>query len=144
MVKTKVKPLQIADALGLHLDTVYKLRREFNKKGEKAFLALKKRGSHMPKSYAPRGKRPVVRSTWARLGINSIASVTNKGSLSFSIYTTTVTSEVFIKVLERLVKKENGKPLIVIVDGHPVHKSRAVKDWVDKKNGLLKRVILPA
>ena len=49
MVKTKVKPLQIADALGLHLDTIYRLRREFNKKGEKAFLTMKKRGSHKPK-----------------------------------------------------------------------------------------------
>jgi len=49
------------------------------------------------KSYAPRGKRPVVRSTWARIGITTIASVTNKGSLSFSIVTTTFNAEVFIK-----------------------------------------------
>jgi len=259
MVKSKVKPLQIAEALGLNPKVVYKLRSEFNKKGEKAFLTMKKRGSHKPKkltkaqenaiqkaitdkhpeqlklpfvlwtreavaslikqrynkvislpcvslylkkwgftpqkplykayqqqpdavkewlesiyptveaeareakatihwvdesglqanhnagkSYAPRGKRPVVRSTWARIGLNYIASVTNKGSLSFSIYTTTFTAEVFIKFLERLLKKEKGKPLVVIVDGHPVHKSRAVKDWLDKKNGLLKLVYLPA
>jgi len=49
MVKSKVKPLQIADAIGLNPKVVYKLRSEFNKKGEKAFLTMKKRGSHKPK-----------------------------------------------------------------------------------------------
>ena len=259
MVNAGHTPLQIAEALDLNRETVYRLRNELRKKGEKAFLTLKKRGSHKPKvltkaqenaiqnaitdkhpeqlklpfvlwtreavaclikkrynktialstvsnylkqwgftpqkplyqayqqqpeavkewldttypaieaeardnkatihwvdesglqathnagkSYAPRGKRPVVRSPWAKIGINYIASVTNKGSLSFSIYTTTLTSEVFIAFLERLLKKEKGKPLVVIVDGHPAHKSRAVNDWLDKKKGVLKLVYLPA
>jgi transposase len=49
MVKSGTEPLQIAIALDLNVRTVYRLRSEFNKKDEKAFLAMKKRGSHKPK-----------------------------------------------------------------------------------------------
>ena len=48
----------------------------------------------------------------------------------------------FIAFLERLIHKAK-RPVFLILDGHPVHRSRRVRDYVNSKNGLLRLFILP-
>jgi len=36
-----------------------------------------------------------------------------------------------------------SKPIFVIVDGHPIHKSKLVKDYVESLGGMLKLFYLP-
>lgn len=47
-----------------------------------------------------------------------------------------LTAPLFVQFLERLVKGQT-KPVYLIVDGHPVHKAKMVKDFVSAQNGLL-------
>jgi hypothetical protein len=49
---------------------------------------------------------------------------------------------VFIDFLKRLIFNQE-KPVFLIVDGHPVHKSKKVKAYVESTKGKLKLFYLP-
>ena len=54
----------------------------------------------------------------------------------------TVTAVIFREFLKRLMIGTN-KPVFVIVDGHPTHKAKLVKKYVESLNGRLQLFILP-
>ena len=54
----------------------------------------------------------------------------------------TCTIPVFIGFLKRLLFKQKN-PVFLIVDGHPVHKSKAIKEFVDSTEGKLRLYYLP-
>lgn len=94
-------------------------------------------------SYSPKGKTPVVRDTGKRFSHNMIASITNRGTLRFKLYKGMFTAAVFIGFLERLVK-DAKRPVYVIADRHPVHKSAAVSRWLEKNSDRIRLFFLPA
>jgi transposase len=49
---------------------------------------------------------------------------------------------VFVEFLQRLIKHSPTK-VVLIVDGHPVHRSGAVRDFVTRHSDRLRLVILP-
>jgi len=81
------------------------------------------------RSYAPKGKTPIVRLRGQRFSTNMISSVTNQGKLRWMIYRDTLTSEVFIRFLDRL-SKDSGRKVFLIVDNLRVHHSAPVKEWL--------------
>lgn len=97
---------------------------------------------HSGTTWAPRGKTPVVRTTGSRFSINMIASVTPRGQLRFMTFKGTMNAAVFIDFLERLIQGVQS-PIFLIVDGHPVHRSKAVKAFVDGTDGKLSLYFLP-
>jgi len=48
----------------------------------------------------------------------------------------------FIEFLKRLIYRQD-KPIFLILDGHPVHKSKKVKKFVSSTNRMLRIFILP-
>jgi hypothetical protein len=52
-----------------------------------------------------------------------------------------LTAESFIDFLERLLKNQT-KPVYLIVDGHPVHRSTRVKNFVESTEGKLKLFVI--
>jgi len=44
--------------------------------------------------------------------------------------------------MSRLIR-QNEVPVFLIVDGHPVHRSRAVLDWVEERNESIRLFFLP-
>jgi transposase len=97
---------------------------------------------HSGTTWAPVGQTPVVTSTGARYAINMISAITPKGKLRFSIFTGTMDAAVFIAFCRRLIHDDTG-PVFLILDGHPVHRSKAVKQFVDTTNGRLRLFFLP-
>lgn len=93
-------------------------------------------------SYAPVGETPVVRATGQRFGCNMISAITNKGALSFMVFTGKFKAGVFVDFMRRLLKQAPGK-LYLIVDGHPVHKSRVAKAFVVRNADRLRLILLP-
>lgn len=83
---------------------------------------------HAGRSYAPKGKTPVVQSTGNRFKANMISAISNKGVLRFMIYER-FNSGIFIKFLTRLIERSERK-IILIVDGHPAHRTKKVKEWL--------------
>ena len=53
-----------------------------------------------------------------------------------------VSAEVFREFLKRLMMGAK-QPVFLVVDGHPIHKAKLVKDFVAAQNGKLKLFILP-
>lgn len=94
------------------------------------------------KSYAPAGQTPLIRATGQRFGCNMISAITNKGSLAFMVFEGKFHAAMFTKFLGRLLRQASGK-ICLIVDGHPVHKSKLVREFVQSHAARLQLVLLP-
>ena len=79
-------------------------------------------------SYGRRGKTPTIPGTGQRFGCNMVSAITNRGRLLFMVFKRRFTAPVFLEFLNRLVR-QMGR-LFLIIDGHPVHRSGAVKRWL--------------
>lgn len=93
-------------------------------------------------SYAPVGETPVVRATGQRFSCNVISAITNKGSVAFRVFHGRFTTAVFVDFLTRLLQQAPGK-LVVIVDGHPVHRARRVQAFVAEHATRLRLLRMP-
>ncbi len=97
---------------------------------------------HAGTTWAPVGRTPIVRTTGARHSVNLISAVTASGALRFAAYEGRFTSGTFIDFCKRLLRDADG-PVFLVVDGHPVHRSRAVAEFVAATEGRLRLFHLP-
>lgn len=95
------------------------------------------------RSYSPKGQTPVVKTTGQRYGVNMISAVSNLGKLAFSIFEGNLIVNVFLDFLSRLIRFNKGRKVILIVDGHPVHRAKAVTQWLEGKESELELIFLP-
>jgi transposase len=107
--------------------------------GDEAGFRSTERGG---KTWARSGRTPVVRVTGKRFGVNAISAISTKGSLRFMLYEGSFTARTFRTFLERLMAGQARK-ITLIVDGHPTHKTKAVRDFIASTNGRLRLYILP-
>lgn len=97
----------------------------------------------VPSSGTPQvGQTPVGRTTGARHAINLISAVTAKGAMHFTTFTGKMNADVFINYCRGLLNDDGGTVFLVI-DGHPVHRSRAVKDFAASTEARLRLFFLP-
>jgi transposase len=94
------------------------------------------------RSYGRRGRTPTIPGTGQRFGCNMISAITNRGHLLFMVFQHRFSSEVFLTFLRRLVRQV-GRKAFLIVDGHPVHRSAAVKRWLEEHADQLRVFYLP-
>jgi transposase len=97
---------------------------------------------HAGTTWAPCGVTPVVKATGRRFGMNVISAVSARGDFRFMVQEGTVTAVVFREFLKRLMAGAK-QPIFLVVDGHPIHKAKLVKDYVEQQQGQLKLVYLP-
>ncbi|MGF6605024.1 transposase, partial [Paraburkholderia sp. GAS448] len=93
-------------------------------------------------SFALKGETPVVRATGQRFGCNMISAITNRGELSFTVFEGTFKNATFIEFMKRMLKQATRK-IYLIVDGHPVHRSVAVGQFVADNAKRLRLIRLP-
>lgn len=96
------------------------------------------------RSYAPRGQTPVIPGTGQRFGCNMISAITNRGTLCFMVFKRKFRQGVFLQFLRRLLKQAGHRKVILIVDGHPVHRASGVRRWVKAQRGRIVIFFLPA
>jgi len=94
------------------------------------------------RSYGRKGKTPVIPGTGQRFGCNMISALTNRGQLAWMVFRERFTAPVFLEFLRRLVRHA-GRKVFLIVDGHPVHRSRAVKTWLAERTEQIELFYLP-
>lgn len=97
---------------------------------------------HTGTTWAPVGETPVVGVTGRRFSLNMISAVSPRGDFRFMVHEGAVTATVFREFLKRLMIGAK-QPVFVIVDGHPTHKAKLVRDYVASLNGQLKLFYLP-
>lgn len=71
-----------------------------------------------------------------------ISAISNLGQMYFKVFTERFTTKVFIDFLKRLVMQID-RPIYLIIDGHPVHRSHAVKNWISQQAGKIRLIPLP-
>lgn len=97
---------------------------------------------HTGTSWAPKGETPVLQSTGRRFSLNMISAVSPQGHFRFMLHQGSVTAKVFREFLKRLLVGTD-KPVFVVVDGHPIHKAKLIKEFIEKQQGKLKLFFLP-
>lgn len=93
-------------------------------------------------SFALKGETPVIRATGKRFGCNMISTITNRGELNFMVFEGTFRNAIFIEFMKRLIRQARHK-VYLIVDGHPVHRSAAVRKFVAANAKRLRLIRLP-
>jgi len=94
------------------------------------------------RSYAPSGKTPAIPGTGQRFGCNVISAITNRGHLEFMVFKKGFASAVFLRFLRRLLKQAQRK-VYIIVDRHPVHRSKKVQAWLAAHASQIRLFYLP-
>jgi transposase len=95
------------------------------------------------RTYGKIGQTPVVKVSGQRFSCQMISTVSNRGTLRFMIFEEKFNADVCISFLKRLLKAAKRK-IFLILDGHPVHKSKKVQSWVRANADLISLYILPA
>ena len=93
-------------------------------------------------SYALVGQTPVVRATGQRFGCSMISAITNRGHLVFRVFHGTFRAPMFVDFMRRLRLQNTGK-VYLIVDGHPVHRSKVAKAFVATNAKAFRLIQLP-
>ena len=95
------------------------------------------------RGFAPKGKTPVVRINATKSRINMISSITNQGKVRFMLYRETMTAQVLIKFMSRLIKDTDRK-VFLILDNLKVHHSQLVRDWLEENKEKIEVFYLPS
>ena len=95
------------------------------------------------RSYAPRGKTPVVARTAKRITRSMISAVSNRGLMRFMLYEGALNADGFIAFLRRLTR-DAGRKVVLIVDNLKVHKAHKVQAWVESHAHEIELCYLPA
>jgi len=81
-------------------------------------------------------------TTGDRFGVNLISAVSAKGKLRFAADDGNLNGPVFIDFCRRLLHDAPG-PVFLVLDGHPVHRSKVVKAFAASTDGRLRLCFLP-
>lgn len=98
--------------------------------------------SPLGRSYGLKGKTPVVKTSGQRQKINAISAVNAKGAFWYQVYTGMLTAVLFVVMLKSLMKGRK-KPVMLVVDGLPVHKAKSAARYVQSTKGRLELHFLP-
>lgn len=94
------------------------------------------------RSYGRRGRTPVIPGTGQRFRANLMSSITNRGHLCFLVFDGSFNAELFIRFCRRLLRQRRRR-IFLIVDGHPVHRSATVRDWLHANQRRIRLFFLP-
>jgi DDE superfamily endonuclease len=95
------------------------------------------------RSYAPRGRTPLVRVCHRRAGLSVISALTNRGELRWMVLDGAVKAPTLIRFLQRLTR-DAGRKVFLILDRLPVHRARPVRDWLAEHRAEIEVCHLPA
>ena len=94
------------------------------------------------KGYAPIGQTPVVRVEAAKMKINMLSAVSNRGKLRFTLYRDNMNGDKLIDFMGRLVK-DTKKKVFLVLDNLRVHHCKKVMDWLREHKAKIEVFYLP-
>ena len=94
------------------------------------------------KGYAPIGQTPVVRVEAAKMKINMLSAVSNRGKLRFTLYRDNMNGDKLIDFMGRLVK-DTKKKVFLVLDNLRVHHCKKVMDWLREHKAEIEVFYLP-
>ena len=148
---TSQKPLRRAyerdeKAVKKWVDKVYpKVKKYAKKQGSEIFWldeASIRSDDPLQRTWSKKGKTPIVKRSGQRQFINAISALSNTGGFWYHVYQGKFTADKCVACFKQFLKNRT-KPIILIVDGHPVHKSKKVMSYIQSLDGLLEIIFLP-
>ena len=95
------------------------------------------------RSWSPVGQTPLVAGSGRRFGASVVSAISNQGQLQFMVFKQRFIAKLFIEFLGRLIRQAAGQKVILILDGHPVHRAAAVRRFVEAHADQLELEFLP-
>ena len=94
------------------------------------------------RTWGLKGHTPVVERPGQRQSVSAASAVNAKGAFWFCTYEGGLTAELFVSLLRKMIC-HRAKPVHLVVDGLPAHKTKLVKDYVVSTKGRLSLHFLP-
>jgi transposase len=95
------------------------------------------------RSFAPKGRTPVVRPNHKRARLGLISAVTNKGELRWMVLDGAIKAASLIRFLARLIQDASGKVLLIL-DRLQVHRATRVRAWLAAHRAQIEVFYLPS
>ena len=84
----------------------------------------------------------IVKWNGARIKINAISAISPSGNMKFMVYSGNFNSKLLIKFMKQLIKEEKDN-ITLILDWHPTHKTKKVKEFLEDNKEKIKLYYLP-
>ena len=94
------------------------------------------------RTWGVKGQTPVIERPGQRQSISAASAVTARGAFWYATYEGGLNAEMFVRLLRR-VMRNRIKPVHLVVDGLPAHKTALVKAYVASTDGRLTLHVLP-
>jgi transposase len=94
------------------------------------------------KTWGVRGQTPVVQRPGQRQSISAASAVNSNGAFWFCTYEGGLNAELFIELLDKMMEYRR-KPIHLVLDSLPAHKTALVKKFVASSKGRLTLHFLP-
>jgi transposase len=94
------------------------------------------------KTWGKKGETPVIARPGQRQSISAASAVNSKGAFWYSTYQGGLNGQLFVQLLKQMMRNRT-KPVHLVVDGLPAHKTKLVKEYVASTGGRLTLHFLP-
>ena len=98
--------------------------------------------SVLGRTWGPRGQRTVLETSGARQSINAISAVSETGAFWYDVYEGGMNATRFVEMVKKLMRGRRY-PVFLVLDGHPSHRAKIVKEYVSSTRGKLELHFLP-
>lgn len=96
------------------------------------------------KTWAPKGKTPIVKVTGKRGGFCLTSAISPAGRMVFRIEKERITANVHIEFLEQIIKHHPHRKIIVVEDKAPPHTAKKVGKFVEERKKIFALYYLPS
>ncbi len=96
------------------------------------------------KTWAPKGKTPIVKVTGKRGGLCVTSAISPAGKMVFRIEKKKVKADEHIGFLKQILSHHKNRKIIVIEDRAPPHRAKKVYKFVEENNRRLAVYLLPS
>lgn len=86
-------------------------------------------------------KTAVIKKKVKRFSLNMFSAISARGDKRFMVFKGLFNTDCFIMFLRQLTKNQNQK-IIFIIDNYSVHKTKKVKEWVEKNKNKIELLYL--
>ncbi|MBB0232428.1 IS630 family transposase [Streptomyces calidiresistens] len=96
------------------------------------------------RTWGERGNTPIVARSGQRYGVNAMSVISTRGTMHFTVFADRFTAATCITFLKRVIGNFPEQKIHLIVDRHPVHRSKKVNAWVAEHTDSIELHFLPA
>ena len=94
------------------------------------------------KTWGRKGQTPVVERPGQRQSVSAASAVNARGAFWYCTFEGGLNAELFVTLLRKMMR-HRSKPVHLVVDGLPAHKTALVKAYVASTDGMLTLHLLP-